>query len=131
MAVMGALAGMVTAVGLNWLLAVLNPAHTPKRALLIGVGTTLGVVLIIQFALQAALAALQAAQDRPLPSPDMATYLFWFGLPSLIYICAGAVGAWQLNLHRATGPQIPASAAGGTLAHQSVSGVPLSNTTTI
>jgi hypothetical protein len=113
-----ALAGMGTAIIVNWLLAVLNPTYTPNRALLIGLGTTLGIVLIVQSALHAALITLQAAQGRPLPSPDMATYLFWFGLPSLVYVCAGAVGAWQLNRRRSGERPLLASAASGPLAEQ-------------
>jgi hypothetical protein len=99
-----ALLGMGTALVINGLLARWNPHHTPGRASLIGLTASLGVVALCQLALHL---ALEAGLGRSLFSLGAATYLFWFGLPGLIQVCAGAVGAWQLNRHRSGGRTEP------------------------
>ncbi len=51
------------------------------------------------------------AMDIYLP---LTTYLFWFGLPALLHVAAGVVGAQRLNRLPAAARARPAAAAGGT-----------------
>jgi hypothetical protein len=67
--------------------------------MLIGAVTALALVTLGQLALSLAI-------GRSLFSLGAATYLFWFGLPGLLHICAGAVGGWRLNLHSVARPHI-------------------------
>jgi hypothetical protein len=96
-----ALLGSSTAVAINWLLNLLNTAGAPRRAIVIGLATALGVILLYHLALQVAL-------GQPLFSLGVETYLFWFGLPGLIHLGAGAIGARRLNLRRTAGMAVTA-----------------------
>ena len=85
-----ALLGMGTAAAIKWLYEIFNPNRNIQRAMIIGLGTALGFVLALQFSVQTLL-------GRPLNDLGIATYLFWFGLPGLLHIGAGALGAWYLQ----------------------------------
>ncbi len=85
-----ALLGMGTAVAIKWFISIFNPNRNSQRAMLIGLAVALGVVLAFQFSMQMLL-------GRPLNDLGVETYLFWFGLPGVLHMGAGAVGAWYLN----------------------------------
>jgi hypothetical protein len=104
---------MATAIALKWLLAVLNPYGASRRALLIGLLVPFGVVVLLQLALQTAL-------NRPLFDLGGATYLFWFGLPGLVYIGASGLGALWLNRQLASGANRSTHAARPSMAEQRV-----------
>jgi hypothetical protein len=106
LAIAMALLGVGTAMIINWLLAVANSHHTPARAILIGATATIGIVALCQLALHL---ALEAGLGRSLFSLGAETYLFWVGLPGLLHIGAGALGAWRLNLGQTRALQAPSS----------------------
>jgi hypothetical protein len=94
-----ALIGLVTAGVVQGLLQ-FNRGRQPERAILIGFGATLAIVLLYQLPLVRLL-------RQTMPGAGLATYWFWFGFPALIQLGAGVVGAWQLNRRQPNGsPQI-------------------------
>jgi hypothetical protein len=101
-----AVLGMSTALIINWLLALWNPHHVSGRAILIGAVAAFAVVALCQLGLHL---ALEAGLGRSLFSLGAETYLFWVGLPGLLHIGAGALGAWRLNLQQTCAPQAPSS----------------------
>jgi hypothetical protein len=89
MAVVAAVLGTATALIVLWLSSVLNPRRVSARAIMIGLVTCLGIALLLNLALQQALSLSWSALVSE-------AYLFWLGLPSLIYVGAGGVASWQL-----------------------------------
>jgi hypothetical protein len=85
-----ALLGMGTAAAIKWLDAIFNPNRNILRAMIIGVGAALVFVVIVDF-------GVQMLMGRSLNSLGVETYLFWFGLPGLVHIGAGAAAAWHLH----------------------------------
>lgn len=82
--------GMITGAAIKATLAWLNHGHSAGRSLWIGFAAALAVVVSLQF-------ALGQAFHTPVTTFGAETYLFWFGLPGLLHICAGMAGAWYLN----------------------------------
>jgi hypothetical protein len=112
LAVVVALLSMITALLIALGLARWNPQQAQGRAIGIGVTTGLAVVVLGHVALSWAL-------GRSLFSLGAATYLFWIGLPSLLYIGAGGGLAWRLNQGQpAPSPALTPISADGTLAAQ-------------
>jgi hypothetical protein len=115
LAMVMAVIGMVTALLIGWLLALFNRNHLPVRALVIGAAAA----CVLSFACQLGVdILLELALGRSLFSLGAATYLFWFGLPALLHIAGGALGAGRLNLHQTAGPPISDAGPGMTLASQ-------------
>jgi hypothetical protein len=101
LAVVVALLSMGTALVMAWALATWNAHQSTGRAILMGAATALVVVVVGQFTLSWAL-------GRSLFSFGAATYLFWIGLPSLLYVGAGGVLARWLTQPALATPQPPA-----------------------
>lgn len=80
--------GLMTALALRWVLIWLNPPHH-KAA---GLGALLATLVAIMLYL-----LLQPFAGQYLSPAYPASLLFWFGLPSLIYISASAWGSVQLQ----------------------------------
>ena len=89
--------GMITGAAIKATLAWLNQSHSAIRSLWIGFAAALAVA----FALQIVLGQLF---HTPVTAFGVETYLFWFGLPALLHVCAGVAGAWYLNRQSATLP---------------------------
>lgn len=85
-----AVLGLVTAAIIRPLLARFNHPHETGRALMLGVVASLFIVLLFQISIRLIL-------GHPLARLGSETYLFWLGLPAVVHIAAGAVGAWRLN----------------------------------
>jgi hypothetical protein len=84
-----ALLGAFTAVVVNALLRRLDPAHSPRTGLAIGLGSAAAVAVLL-YALPGAGLGLNV-------SPEASeTFWFWLGLPTLLYIVAGGIGGWLL-----------------------------------
>lgn len=97
MALPAAVIGMLTAIGLKKLAAVLNPEQQARRATLIGLIACLLVVGIFHLVAQRGLGfAVSDVID------NAETYLLWLGIPSLIYIAAGSAAMYALNGFSAT-----------------------------
>jgi hypothetical protein len=112
--IMAALLGAATAIVVRWFLGWLNPADYSLPAVVLGLVVGLGWVFA------AHVVGLRA--DLPLVWPSSATYLFWVGLPSLLYLGASARGTLQIArglregyLKAATvpGSSVPASQTSG------------------
>ncbi|MCC6454828.1 MAG: hypothetical protein IT328_07800 [Caldilineaceae bacterium] len=84
------LLGMATAALIEWLFILFNRQFDSRRALFIGLGAAAGFVFLLQLAVQLTI-------GQPLYNLSVETYIFWLGLPGLIHIGAGVVGAWFLN----------------------------------
>jgi ABC-type spermidine/putrescine transport system permease subunit II len=85
-----AVLGVITAATIKALDSRFNPQASVRRAMLIALVATTGIVLGIDFLCQSAL-------GRSLNSLGLETYLFWFGLPGLLQIGAAIVGARALH----------------------------------
>ena len=92
MAIPAAIVGAVTALILKWLLSVLNPQHTRRRAIIVGSVICFALTFILHLVFQR---ALGFALSDVIANPE--TYLLWLGFPSLIYIAAGGAASWELN----------------------------------
>lgn len=91
--------GMVTAVIVNALLGRVNPIHSATRALIVGLVTAAGIVLLFY-------AALVFGMGVALSPESIEMFAFWLGLPTLIYIAAGGVGSLELNRELARSPAV-------------------------
>jgi hypothetical protein len=85
-----ALLGIGTASMLKWLNALFNLHNSLPRTMFFGLASALTFVLAIEFVGQWLL-------GRSLNSLGLETYLFWFGLPGLVHIVAGVIGAWYFH----------------------------------
>jgi hypothetical protein len=81
--------GLLTALALRWLLIWLNPPTRRRAAALGGLLAALGVVTLYL--------VLQPRAGQYLSLAYRESLLFWFGLPSLMYISAAAWGGVQLQ----------------------------------
>ncbi len=85
-----ALVGVLTALFIRALLARLNSSGNPGRGMLLGFGSTIVLTAVVTLVL--------VVTGMPLTLDVYPqTYLFWVGLPSLLYVAAGAVGARRLS----------------------------------
>jgi hypothetical protein len=89
-ALVAALIGLLTAVALRGLLIWLNPPTSRRAAAL---GGLLAILVVITLYL-----VLHPVGGQYLSPVYPESLLFWFGLPSLIYICAAAWGSVQLHI---------------------------------
>ena len=90
MLILAALIGALTALLIRTLLPRLNPSSRPGRSMLYGFGITIVVVVLVTL-----IAAIAGAPMAFNFNPQ--TYMFWVGLPALLYVAAGAVGAERLS----------------------------------
>jgi hypothetical protein len=81
--------GMGTAFVAKWLDTIFNEECVPQRALIIGFGVALAIVLLFDL-------SLQWLVGRTFASLGLETYLFWFGLPGLLHIGGGIMAAWYV-----------------------------------
>ena len=81
--------GAVTAVIIKWLLTLMNP-RSSCNAVLVGLITSICFCLLIYFVLQTLLGSRLS-----LEYPD--AYMFWFGIPTAVFICASGAISWKLN----------------------------------
>jgi hypothetical protein len=88
--ILAAIIGALTALALRALLSRMNAAHTPRRAIAIGVGVCLTVSLTLLVVLTQGLGLTW--------TPVVAmTLTFWLVLPLATYVVAGGVASWQVN----------------------------------
>lgn len=95
MAIPAGIIGAITAFVVTWLLSLVNPQHTPRRAVIVGVVACVAFAAIVHLVFQR---ALDFTPSDVAANPE--TYLLWLGFPSLIYIAAGGVASRQWNLEQ-------------------------------
>jgi len=92
---LGALAALIqaaTAPLVYWLELLLNPDLSPLRGALIGLVISGLVVFVLDWRLRASKGYLRAILGQ-------SGYVFWFGLPGLIYILISAWLGWMLSIY--------------------------------
>jgi hypothetical protein len=87
-AILSALIGALTIVVLKWLLALLKADQSPRKAVLIGVVASFACWLTVTLVLQ-----IVSGGRISMAFPE--TYVFWVGLPGLVFICTCSVISWQ------------------------------------
>ncbi len=92
MAVPAALVGLVAAPALTRIVTFLNRDHSERWAMVIGSATCLAItgILLILFQRMLGFTLADVAAN-----PE--TFLFWFALPSLIFMAAGGLAGRQFN----------------------------------
>ena len=84
-----ALLGAGTAVVVRWFSGWLNPTGDSIPAVALGLVVALCWVLVVH-------GFLGLGVDLPLVWPSSATYLFWVGIPSAIYVVVSAWGSHRI-----------------------------------
>lgn len=90
LALPAAVLGAITAMLVYTVVPRLNAARSPVQAALMGGAIALAVVAVIQLGLGYGLEVTVA-------SLTLSTYLFWLGLPAVVYVVAAATGGVRLN----------------------------------
>jgi hypothetical protein len=85
-----AILGAFTALAVFGVNSWFNRPRAARRATFIGFGVALAVVLTFQL-------VVQRMMGQPLTALGIQTYLFWLGLPAILHLGAGTVGARYLN----------------------------------
>lgn len=83
-----AIVGAITGLIIKQLDMILNSRHSPRRAVLIGLITGLGIVAVLHL-------ALRSAVNFSLSDLGSEAALFWIELPCLIFVVASALVSWR------------------------------------
>lgn len=96
MAIPAAVIGLITAPILGYAVSRLNPQHSERRAIVVGTASCFVIAVILFLAFHQMLGF--ASGDI---SANPETFIFWFALPAIVFVAAGAFASRQLNFEQA------------------------------